>query len=189
MKLKLDLAPALDRLKFALATAGRPSLVGLFLLLAGVGAEFLVVPQQQARAAASQAAAERSQQDYQRLATGGGRRKLGSAEALAHFRARLSSDQEADAVFETIQRDAQKNGLAPVGTEYKWQRQSGAGLAEVSIAMPLKAAYAPLRAFVRDVLTDVPGLALEQFDLQREAIGAGVVDARLRFSLYLKAGT
>lgn len=189
MKPKLDLAPLLDRLKFALATAGWPSLAGLVLLLAAAGAELLAVPQQQALAAASQAAAERSHQDYLRLAAGEGRGKLGSAQALARFRARLTSDKEADAVFEILQRDAQKNGLAPVGTEYKWQRQSGAGLAEVSIVMPMKAAYAPLRAFVRDVLADVPGLALEQFDLQREAIGAGVVDARLRFSLYLKVGT
>jgi hypothetical protein len=166
MKPKLDLAPMLDRLKFALATAGWPSLAGLFLLLVGTGAELLVVPQQRALAAG----------------------KLGSAQALAQFRARLNSEQDADAVFEILQREAQKNGLAPNGTEYKWQRQSGAGLAEVSIVMPMKAAYAPLRAFVKDVLADVPGLALDQFDLQREAIGAGVVDARLRFSLYLKVG-
>jgi hypothetical protein len=183
-----SLAPMLDRLKFTLATSGWPSLVGILLLLAAAGVELLAVPQQQALATGNQAAAERAHRNYVLLTAGDRHGKLGNAEALAHFRERLRSDQEADAIFEILQRDAQKNGLVPASTEYKWQRQSSAGLAEVSIVMPLKAAYAPLRGFVKDVLADVPGLALDQFNLQRDNISASVVDAHLRFSLYLKTG-
>ncbi len=186
--MKPKLASVVDRLKFLLAGAGWPALAGLVLLLAAAGAELVAVPQERAVAAGNRQAAEKARRDYERATTGERKGQPGGAEALARFHARLTPDAQADAVFETIQRDAQKNGLSPAGTEYKWQRQSGAGLSEVRIVMPLKAGYAPLRAFVKDVLADVPGLALEQFDLKRENIGTGIVDARLRFSLYLKAG-
>lgn len=189
MKTELALAPALERLKFTLATASWPGIVGCILLLAGVSVEFLVVPQEQTVVAGNKEAAERSHQDYLHAAAGDRNGQFGEAEALARFRKQLTSDKDADTIFETIQRDAQKNGLAPTGTEYKWQRQSDGGLAEVRIVMPVRAAYAPLRAFVKDVLTDVPGLALDQFDLRRDNIGTAAVDARLRFSLYLKVGT
>jgi hypothetical protein len=188
-KFRFDPVMAVDRLKFMLTGSGWPGLAGLLLLLAAAGAEFVAVPQERDIAAGNQQAAERARQEYMRATAGDAKGQGGGAETLARFRERLTPDGQADGVFETIQRDAQKYGLAPTGTEYKWQRQAADGLSEVRIDMPLKAGYAPLRAFVKDVLTDVPGLALEEFDLKRENIGANVVDARLRFALYLKVGT
>jgi len=189
MKLDPAFTAFADRLRFALVAVGWPGVVGLVLLVVGAVGQFVLVPQQQAVAANARSEAERSHEDYLRIAGGGKNGRDDTAATLARFRELLTPEKQADEAMETIQRDAQKNGLAPAGTEYKWQRQPSAKLAEVRIVMPLKAGYAPLRAFVRDVLTDVPGLALEQFDLQRDNIGATVVDARLRFSLFLKAGS
>jgi hypothetical protein len=189
MKPSPAFATFVERLRFALIAAGWPGAVGLLLLGAGCLGQFVLVPQQQAAVASARSEAEASHQDYLRLAEGGSKAQLNSGETLVRFHDMLTPEKQADAAMETIQRDAQKNGLAPAGTEYKWQRQPNAKLAEVRIVMPLKAGYAPLRAFVKDVLTDVPGLALEQFDLQRDNIGSTTVDARLRFSLFLKAGS
>jgi hypothetical protein len=198
MKFNLAFAPIVDRLRsvfntdrlrFALIAAGWPGIVGLLLFLGGAVGHFLVVPQQQATAASAKGEAERNHQDYSRLADGGRKDGLDAGDGLTHFRELLTAEKKADEAMEIIQRDAQKNGLALAGTEYKWQRQPNAKLAEVHIAMPVKAGYAPLRAFVKDVLVDVPGLALEQFELQRDNIGNTNVDARLRFSLFLKAGS
>lgn len=186
MKQTIDLAPIVDRFKFAFASAGWPGLAGVVLMTAGIAILITAVPHQRELAASNQAIAERAHQDYLRMATAEGQGKLTGAEALIRFRERLSPDIDADSAFEIIQRDAQKNGLAPIGTEYKWQRTPGTGLAEVSIAVPMKAGYPPVRAFVKDVLADVPGLALDQFEVQRESIAVSVVDARLRFTLYLK---
>lgn len=188
LKFNFAFAPMADRLRFTLAAAGWPGIAGTLLLVAGVIGEVLVVPHELAKAASSQAAAERSHQKYLKVAAGGGQGGSSTAQTLTSFRELLASDKQADEVLETIQRDAQKYGLAPVGTEYKWQRVPDAKLVEVRIIMPLKATYAPLRTFVKDVLVDVPGLALEQIELQRDNIGSTDVDARLRFLLYLKVG-
>lgn len=186
--LKLEHVAMLERLRFALIAAGWPGIVGLALLLAGAGGLLLAVPQQWEAATVAKSEAERIQHDYARLndvaTTGQG----GPGQALADFRELLTTEEQADEAMEIIQRDAQKHGLVLAGTEYKWQRRLNVKLAEVHIAIPVKAGYSPLRAFVKDVLADIPGLALEQFDLQRENIGSSEVDARLRFSLFLKVG-
>lgn len=184
------MSPALlafvDRLRLASASLGWPGVAGLALLLAAAGAQLVLLPQRQAEAAAAQEAAGRSHAEYLAAIRGDSKGRPDAAAALAQFRARLGAEREADAAMESIQTLAAKHGLAPGGTEYKWQRQPAARLAEVRIAMPLKAGYAPVHAFVREVLAEVPGLALDQFELQRDAIGSATVDARLRFSLFLR---
>jgi len=190
MKPDSAIAGIVARARFGLAATGWPGIAGLLLLLAAAVGQLVLVPQQRSAAAAAQAEAGRRHDAYARLAGGGqAGGKVTAGEALAQFRERLKPEKQADELMETIQRDAQKAGLAPAGTEYKWQRQPELKLAEVRIAMPLKAGYAPLRAFLKDVLADVPGLALEQCDLQRDNIGSTSVDARLRFVLFLKVGT
>ena len=188
MKPDTALAVLAERLRFAATAAGWPGIAGLLLLaLVGLG-QMVAVPREQAAAAAAQAAAERNHDAYVQAAGGGRTAKIDDGEALARFRELLKPEKQADELMETIQRDAQKHGLAPAGTEYKWQRRPELRLAEVRIVMPLKGGYASLRAFLKDVLADVPGLALEQCDLQRDNIGSATVDGRLRFSLFLKVG-
>lgn len=184
---QIDSSAMLDRLRFALIAAGWQGVAGLVLILVGVGV-LLLVPQQWEAATIAKGVAERSKQEFARGADGGQKGEADTGQALASFRELLTSEDQADEAMEIIQRDAQKHGLVLAGTEYKWQRQANAKLAEVHIAMPVKAGYAPLRAFVKDVLADVPGIALEQFDLQRENVGSSDVEARLRFSLFLKVG-
>lgn len=187
--LKLDQGAMIEKSRFALMAGGWPAVVGLVLMVIGICGFLMVVPQQWDAAAAAKNEAERTRREYERLNTGEAKGPGGAGQALVEFRELLTAEERADEAMELIQQDAKKHGLALSGTEYKWQRQPNVKLAEVRIAIPVKAAYSPLRAFVKDVLTDVPGLALDQFELQRENIGSSDVDARLRFSLFLKVGT
>jgi hypothetical protein len=187
--LKLDQGAMFEKLRFALMAGGWPAVVGMVLIAVGIGGFLLVVPQQWDAATGAKNEAERSQRECERLNAGAEKGPGGVGQALVEFRELLTAEEQADEAMEIIQRDAKKHGLALSGTEYKWQRQPKVKLAEVRIAIPVKASYSPLRAFVKDVLTDVPGLALDQFELQRENIGSSDVDARLRFSLFLKVGT
>lgn len=172
------------RLRFWMVVGGVPGVVGAALLMASVAGQFLVVPRIQELAAKARATAASEHKAYLKVAEAVRGRAPG-AESLARFRAMLASEKAAAEAFEIVQRDAKKHGLAPDGTEYKWQRQADARLAEVRIGMSLKGSYGALRAFVRDVLADIPGLALEQFDLQRDSIGSAGTEAHLRFTLFL----
>lgn len=177
----------MDRARLAALQLGWPGIAGLVLLVASLAGLFVVVPQRESEAAAARKEADQRHAEYQSLLQGGVAPQ-GTAETLARFHGSLMPEREADAAMESLQQLAQKHGLATAGTEYKWQRQPGARLAEVRIALPVKAGYSAVHDFVRDALAEVPGLALDQFEVQREGIGTGSVDARLRFSLFLRVG-
>lgn len=184
MNYRRFLATGIARLRFWLVVGGVPGVVGAALLAASVVGQFLVLPRIEESAVKARAAAAREHTAYLKLAEAA-RGRAPDAESLARFRTMLASESAAVEAFEIIQRDAKKHGLAPDGTEYKWQRQADAGLAEVRIVMSLKGSYGALRTFVRDVQVDVPGLALEQFDLQRDSVGTAGTEAHLRFALFL----
>lgn len=189
MKPAATLTDIAARLRFLLHLAGWPGVVGLALLLLGGIVQFVLIPQQRQFTEVAHAAAEQQHQAYLRSAEDARRGVPDAAESLVRFRSLLTPEAQADEALEIIQRDAKANGLSPAGTEYKWQQQPAAKLAEVQITLPVKGAYAPLRGFVQNVLADVPGLALDQFDLQRDSIAAAVSDSHLHFTLFLKAGS
>ena len=186
MKPAVVVAAIASRLRFELVVAGWPGAVGLFLLLAGGIVQLLLVPQQQQATEIARVAAAHQRQVF--LQTAAGHRTPGAAESLARFRDILKPEASADEVLEIIQRDAKAQGLLQAGTDYKWLRQPAAKLVEIQITLPVKGGYGPLRSFVAAVLADVPGLALEQCDLQRDNVAAAVAEARLRFTLFLRAG-
>jgi hypothetical protein len=180
------LAAVASRLRFRLVAAGWPGTVGLVLLLSGGIVQFLLVPQQQLATSAARGVAEHQRQAYLQAAAGHG--APGAAESLARFREMLTPETKADEALETIQRDAKVHGLLPIGTEYKWLRKPASNLAEVQITLPVKGGYSSLHSFVQNVIADVPGLALEQCDLQRDNVAAAVAEARLRFTLFMRTG-
>jgi hypothetical protein len=188
MKPTAALAAVASRLRFRLVVAGWPGAVGLALLLAGGIVQFLLVPQQQEATDAARSAAERQRQIHLAATAAGGRGTPGAVDSLARFRELLRPEGKAEEALEIIQRDAKAHGLLQAGTEYKWLRQPAARLAEIQITLPVKGAYAPLRSFLRNVLADVPGLALEQCDMQRDNVATAVAEARLRFTLFLRTG-
>jgi hypothetical protein len=178
-----------SRLRFQLVVAGWPGAVGLALLVAAGIVQFVLLPRQlQAAEDARADAAEQQRQAVRAAAGGGARDSAGAAESLARFRDSLTREANADEALETIQRDAGNHGLVLAGTDYKWQRQPAAKLTEVQISLPVKGGYGPLRGFLRDVMANVPGLALDQCDLQRDNVAGAVAEARLRFTLFLRTG-
>jgi hypothetical protein len=63
---------------------------------------------------------------------------------------------------------------------------SGTTLVRWQILLPVDAPYPAIRGFVADSLAAIPTLALEDFRVKRETIGAASVAADLRFNLYLQ---
>lgn len=79
-------------------------------------------------------------------------------------------------------------GLPIKRMEYRMIDNAGAGPLQYQIAMPLTHSYPAIRTFMADVLHRVPALSLDQVNLSRKRIGDPVVEAELRFTLFLPEG-
>ncbi|MFO1318356.1 MAG: hypothetical protein U1F52_01960 [Burkholderiales bacterium] len=84
---------------------------------------------------------------------------------------------------------AARSGLALEKGEYQLQRPPGSRLARYQIQLPVKGTYPQLRGFIATVLQKVPAAAIEDVAVKRETIGAPVLEARVRISLYLGGGS
>ena len=61
-----------------------------------------------------------------------------------------------------------------------------AGLRRYQVTLPVVAPYPAIRAFLGDVLEQLPTAALEQVAFERKRIGASAVEAQIRLTLYVE---
>jgi hypothetical protein len=69
--------------------------------------------------------------------------------------------------------------------DYRMVAEAGGGSLQYQISMPLTHSYPGIRTFIADVLHRVPVLSLDQVQLSRKRIADPVVEAELRFTLFL----
>lgn len=81
---------------------------------------------------------------------------------------------------------AEKRGLKLSQGDYRLNRDREAGVSAYQMHYPVAGSYVALRQFINDALDQFPALALEEVLIRRNTIGAADVEARLRFTLYLK---
>jgi hypothetical protein len=88
--------------------------------------------------------------------------------------------------LERIYGAAARRGLALEAGEYRLAPQPGSRLARYQVTLPVHGRYGQVRAFIADVLAQVPPAALEEVSFRRESIGDDALHVRLRFTLYLR---
>ena len=142
------------------------------------------------------ALAEQSQADNDRLdqkiARLGHRRLPPPAtpqQQMAQFTHLLPTERELTASVGKLQALAKQQSLQLGQAEFKLSVDSAEPLARYTMTLPLKAGYAPLRRFVHDALAEQPALALEEFSVSRGDARSPLLDARLRFVLFVGEGT
>lgn len=77
-------------------------------------------------------------------------------------------------------------GLSLPSGEYRMERRGDDPLVRYRVSLPVTGSYSQVRGFVVDVLREVPAAALDDIQLRRDPAG-GKLEARVRFSLYLRA--
>ncbi|RJP72654.1 MAG: pilus assembly protein PilO [Comamonadaceae bacterium] len=170
-------------LRFALHRHGWPALLGLLLMalawpLAHWGADGA---RAQAEAARMAQAAQREQ--LARQPDPG----ADQASRLAEFQRQLPDAAAALEAVQVIHRSAAEHGVALATGEYRLLREGGTRLQRYQITLPADGAYPALRAWMADVLNTLPTIALDELSLSRDAVGATQVEARVRWSFYLRA--
>jgi Tfp pilus assembly protein PilO len=86
-----------------------------------------------------------------------------------------------------VQAAARANDLQLEKGEYRLSQERDFALARYQVTLPLRGSYPQVRGFVNDVLDAVPAAALEDLALKREAADDPMLEARVRFTLFLGA--
>jgi hypothetical protein len=81
---------------------------------------------------------------------------------------------------------ADKEKIILLRGEYGLVIEPETGVARYRILFPVKGSYAQIRGFVGAALDAVPALALDDISFERQKISEGLLDAKVRMTLYLK---
>lgn len=177
------LARVLAHARFQYYRHGWPAAFGLALLAIAVGGQTLAVPALQA-----QTAIARETQEHL------SKRNLPSPNAQdasqAQYSALLASlPKGANTSLETVKalhHLAATHGVRLATGEYRLARESGDTLQRYQITLPASASYPKLRAWLTEVMNETPALALDEIGLRREDAGSDRIEARLRFTLFVR---
>lgn len=104
---------------------------------------------------------------------------------LRRFRARLPHESRITAELGRIHSAAERNGFQLERGEFKITSAADDPVAQYAMVLPVRAEYRALRKFVREVLRDQPAIALEEISLRRDDPKSPIVEARLRFVLFV----
>ena len=81
---------------------------------------------------------------------------------------------------------AQDSGVSFAQGTYQLVRVDGTRLVRYEISLPVTGGYAQVRAFLAKTLNDMPYMALTQIGFERPKIADSRIEARVKFTLYLK---
>ena len=107
-------------------------------------------------------------------------------ENLAHFYATLGEKRHSEQQVKQLFDIAAKTGLALDQGDYKLSLDKASGVAAYQVTLPVKGAYSNVWQFSMQALSAMPFAALDDIAFRRETITEPVVEARVRFTLYLK---
>ncbi|MEZ0231597.1 MAG: type 4a pilus biogenesis protein PilO [Methylophilaceae bacterium] len=100
----------------------------------------------------------------------------------------LPTEREATALLSVILASASDNGLVLDKADYALTRNSQAAFSRYQITMPVSGSYVQIRRFSNQVLNALPAAALNEISFKRQDIGTEKVEAKLRFTVYLRRG-
>lgn len=113
--------------------------------------------------------------------------KVDQATQLATFEAGLPQAAGALQAVRHIHRSASEHGVVLSTGEYRLVDEPGGRLQRYQITLPADGTYPDLRAWMADVLNELPTMALDELSFKRNTVSEAKVQARVRWSFYLKA--
>lgn len=96
--------------------------------------------------------------------------------------------QNALDLLQKVYAAAANHGIQLSQGEYRMSPDKTGRLVGYQINLPVKGKYAQLRKFAVQMLNDVPVASLDELTLRRDTVASADVDARIRLTIYLRAG-
>jgi len=85
-----------------------------------------------------------------------------------------------------LYRAAERHNLQLAHGEYRPAGPKNKHPAQMQILLPVRGSYTQIRRFINGALAEIPFLALDEIDFQRSSAGSADVEAKIRFTLYLR---
>lgn len=162
-----------------------PGALGAVLLVAAAGWGAAVLRPAQEDLQALQAKVERLERRAAAVRSGSEAAPLGPAARRARFFAALPPHADLTRQVERIYAAAAGEQLALLRGEYTGAEVPNAGLVRYRLVLPVKGSYGQVQRFVATASTAVPGLVLDDLQLQRQNVADAQLDARVHLSLFL----
>lgn len=173
-------------LEVLLARGHGPALLAGALLAAVLAAGSAVLARQQAIERGLAADLDALHQQAAVAKTSGPRRASTNEERLAEFARALGARAEIDAHLRQLFDTARRRGLRLELGEYRLVANAPGGFQRYEIVLPIVGRFASIQSFGQQVLLTLPFAALEDVQVRRDAVDSAVVEAQLRFALYLR---
>jgi hypothetical protein len=106
---------------------------------------------------------------------------------LAAFYAALARPASAPEMLRKLHRVARDQGLTLDQAEYRPLPDPEGKLTRYQILLPAKGTYPEVRRFLVQAGDEVPGLAVDGVNFQRQQIGDAAVEAQIKLTLFLGA--
>jgi Tfp pilus assembly protein PilO len=177
----------LNRLVIAetLHSLGVPGVVGIGLAILALGLFASALLPAQARLESSRLEEVRLREQQKRIDAGLEKRAQTPQEKLDTFYALFPPQAEAASSLEKIYAAAESNGVTLPRGEYALTVDPKTGLGQYRVVLPVSGSYEQVRGFIAAALRDVPTLALDDIEFQREKVGDAQVEAKIHMTLYL----
>lgn len=172
-----------------LSRLGMPGIVAIGLLTACVGFYASVMVPLDSRIDEVRDSVQTLTDRVEQATSDSRRGALPVAEQLAEFYRLFPRQAQLTDTVDKVFRAATAQGIALQRGEYRVAEDKPGKLRRFQMLLPVKAEYPRIRRFLANVAAEVPTVALEHIEFERQKIGDPQVEATIKLALYLEQGS
>ncbi|PTR15492.1 hypothetical protein C8R31_10375 [Nitrosospira sp. Nsp2] len=182
------------RMRWQAERLGTPGKIGFALFVFSAAFFFAAVLPRRAESSALMIKAETMQAQLKaepaRTSTSGSgiRKAVQGHEGLQVFYEFFPSFDSTPFWINEVVQSAAEHAVEISGTEYRLVREKEVKLARYEMLVPVRGKYSQVRGFIAGALRAVPPMALVDVAIKREGVDSELLDANLKFNLYLSEG-
>jgi Tfp pilus assembly protein PilO len=164
---------------------GWPGMVGIGLLVMCGAMYFSAIQPARINLEEARRNAISMQEKVKLAANGLSHNQLSPAEQLAEFYRAFPDEKNLQPWLEKIFIVAQNSGVRLDKGEYKVTRDRVGRLMRFQVTLPIRSEYPQIRKFLSGLRSEIPIIALEHLEFERQKIGESLVEAKIILALYL----
>lgn len=117
-----------------------------------------------------------------------------STDALVSLLAKIPEERQLPKLLNLVYETAKRAQLTILKADYKWRKLkktaafSGGNIVQYEISFPVKGSYTAIRAMLNNVLAQIPMLAIDRLELNRENVSSTLTEAKVTFVVFLMDG-